>query len=168
VTWRWALPLLFVAAGPDRPIARLETVASLKEAVHRSSGRPLLVHFWALWCTACVEELPRQVTLAHELERQGVDGLFVDLDGFGKAASVKRRLDDLGAWDAARQAMLSTELDVEAVTPLFSPRWSGLLPATFAVRPDGKVAAEAIGPLTREDERRLRSALSGANDAGTR
>jgi thiol-disulfide isomerase/thioredoxin len=163
----WALCVLVIAAGPDRPMDRLQTAASLKDALH-PAGRPVLVHFWALWCKACVEELPRQVALARSLEKQGVDALFVDLDGFAKADSVKRRLQELAGWEVARQTMLSTELDVDTVTPLLSSHWNGLLPATFAVMPDGKVAAEVIGPLTTEGERRLRSAFSGANDAGRR
>jgi thiol-disulfide isomerase/thioredoxin len=162
---RWALLALLLSA--DQPIQRLETLESLKQVVH-PSGRPLLVHFWALWCSACVEELPRQVALARALSRQGVDALFVDLDPFAKADAVKRRVRELGASEVARQAMLSTELDSDSITPLFSARWNGILPATFAVLPDGGVAAEVIGPLTPDAERRLRAAFSGAIDAGRR
>jgi thiol-disulfide isomerase/thioredoxin len=162
---RWALLALLLAA--DQPVQRLETLESLKQIV-QPSGRPLLVHFWALWCPACVEELPRQVALARALNRQGVDSLFVDLDGFAKADAVKRRVRELGASDVARQAMLSTELNTDSVTPLLSARWNGLLPATFAVLPDGGVSAEVIGPLTPDAERRLLAAFSGAIDAGRR
>jgi thiol-disulfide isomerase/thioredoxin len=162
---RWAFLALLLAADP--PIERLETLDSLKQAVHPSS-RPLLVHFWALWCPSCVEELPRQVQLARALKKDGVSALFVDLDGFDKAENVKGRIRLLGASGVAGQAMLSTELNTDSVTPLFSAHWNGLLPATFAVLADGGIAAEVIGPLTPDAERRLRAAFSDANDAGRR
>ena len=108
------------------------------------------------------------MALARALSRQGVDALFVDLDPFDKADAVERRVRQLDAWEVARQAMLSTELNSDSVTPLFSARWNGILPATFAVLPDGGVAAEVIGPLTPDAERRLRAAFSGAIDAGRR
>src|SRR5580693_253529 len=78
------------AVAPPSTLLRLKDLPAVKRAVH-PRGRPLLVHFWALWCGTCVAELPRQLAFAKRLSDAGVDVLFVDADGFEKEAQVRRR-----------------------------------------------------------------------------
>jgi thiol-disulfide isomerase/thioredoxin len=149
------------SGAPAEPgeLPRLRSVKDLERAI-APHGRPRLVHFWALWCTACIEELPRQVAWARELRAGGVDVVFIDADGFDKAAPVRAHLVNLGALGVAEAAMLDMNLDVQEVTPLLARGWGGVLPATFARAANGAAVAQVIGPASQEDLSRLGRALS--------
>jgi thiol-disulfide isomerase/thioredoxin len=146
-------------APPALTLLRLSDLPAVKRAVH-PHGRPMLIHFWALWCGSCVEELPRQLAFAKQLSEAGVDVLFVDADGFEKESQVRTRLGELGGLQVGRQAMLNMALDVTDITPLLAAEWGGVLPATFALGADGKLGATVVGPASAQDEGRLLAALS--------
>lgn len=147
--------------APAEPAAfeRLQKLETIQQLSH-PTGRPRLLHFWALWCAACVEELPRLVPLFRQAKAAGAEVVLVDADGFEKEAEVRAHLSQLGALDAARHAMLDMTIDAERVTALFEGSWHGDLPATFVYRPSGERAFSAIGPLTPDQERELLRALS--------
>jgi thiol-disulfide isomerase/thioredoxin len=145
--------------APPAPFERLESLDAIRQLA-RPQGRPRLVHFWALWCPACMEELPRQVALAHRAKAAGAEVVLVDADGYGKEAEVRAHLSKLGALDAARHALLNMELDPDSVTAVFTDGWHGSLPATFAYRSSGEQSFKVIGPLPPEQEPQLLRAIS--------
>jgi thiol-disulfide isomerase/thioredoxin len=49
-------------------------------ATRRAAGRPVLVNFWATWCTPCVRELPELGDLAREFGDAGPEIIGVSLD----------------------------------------------------------------------------------------
>lgn len=165
---RW-LPLLLCVAsciqptrpdpGPSSVLQRLDDAAAVAQVLAPGAG-PHWVHFWALWCTACTAELPRQVEIARRLAAQGTRVTFINLDGYDKSPQVEEHLAHLGATAVARQAQLNMALDVEQVTRLFSPGWGGALPATFLRHPDGSPAAEVMGELNPGEEQKMIEALS--------
>jgi len=145
------------AGSGDQP-AQLTSLSEVSRLV-TPEGRPRWIHFWALWCSACMEELPRQVAWARQLRAAGVDVVFVDADGFAKADQVWAELERTGAADVAESALLDLSLDANDVTPLLSRDWQGLLPATFARRADGSSAGQVLGPASAEDFLRLTRAI---------
>lgn len=154
---RFALVLaLATAASADAgaTLERLDSVADAQAAL-RPRERALVVHFWALWCAPCLEELPVQAELARQAKAAGADVLFINLDPPEQSARVLEQLKTAKALDAARHVQLSQSVDPEAVTRLLDPRWNAGLPATFALLPGGAIAARALGPISQAERANL-------------
>lgn len=158
-----AAALFAIAAGAAADAGRppLEGLTSIAEARAALSpgGRPLLVHFWALWCSACMEELPAQGALAREARAAGADVVFVNLDLPEDGARVLQQLAKARALDGARHVQLSESLDPGEVASLVDRRWNAAVPATFALAPGGGVAARAVGAVSPEGRENLLRAL---------
>lgn len=78
-----ATPLFFAQTLPDasgRPLA-MSTFA----------GRPLLINFWATWCTPCVEEMPELSALHDELSPRGFAMVGIGIDHADKILEFSRK-----------------------------------------------------------------------------
>jgi thiol-disulfide isomerase/thioredoxin len=140
-------------------IERLDTLEAVGQLPHPTE-KPRLLHFWALWCPSCMEELPQLVTVARQAEASGAEVVMVDADGFEREADVKAHLANLGALGVGRHVLLDLGLDPERVTELFEGKWRGDLPATFVYLPSGRRAFSAIGPLRPGQDRQVLRAIS--------
>ncbi|HWW74299.1 MAG TPA: TlpA disulfide reductase family protein [Pyrinomonadaceae bacterium] len=92
--------------------------------------RPLLVNFWATWCTPCREEFPDLVKIREQYAADKLDFVIVSLDDpsdIGKA--VPEFLAEVRA--TAFPAYLLHAADDNNAINLVDPTWSGELPATF-------------------------------------
>ncbi len=151
-----ALVLALAAAPVDAgaSLERLDSVAGAQAAL-RPHERALVVHFWALFCPPCLEELPAQAELARQAKAAGADVLFINLDPIEQSGRVIEQLRKAGALDVARHLQLSQSIDPEAVTRLLDPKWDAGLPATFALLPGGAIAVRALGPISQEGRTNL-------------
>lgn len=144
-------------AGPERTestFATLHTEAEARAAL-TPRDRPLVVHFWALWCPACTEELPAQGELARQARAAGAEVVFVNLDPPEDSARVLKQLAKARAMEGTRHVQLSDALDPGAVASLVDRHWSAGIPATFALGPGGVVAARVVGPVSAADRENL-------------
>jgi thiol-disulfide isomerase/thioredoxin len=64
---------------PAPPIA-LPDLDGRMRALNEWRGRPLLLNFWASWCTPCIEEMPLLDAFAGEEGDRGVQLLGIALD----------------------------------------------------------------------------------------
>ncbi len=72
------MPLrLYTSMPPLRPVHRWLNGGPVRESDLR--GRPVLVHFWALSCAACKEQLPRVAELRGRFERLEVISVHTPL-----------------------------------------------------------------------------------------
>jgi thiol-disulfide isomerase/thioredoxin len=124
-----------VTSALDGARAPLETVSAeqLITRVRALGGKGTLVNAWASWCGPCRREVPMLQKLAPKFAAQGVSILLVSLD------------------EPADQAKALAFLEEEAITlPSFlaarplgpfklgmSPRWPGMLPASFLFDAEG-------------------------------
>jgi len=99
------------------------------------AGKPLAVHFWALSCAPCLEELPRWAQLARQHPEFRI--VLVNTDPPEAAPQVLRVLDRAGLGHARNMgfadrfaARLRHEVD---------PDWRGELPRTDLINRDGEV-----------------------------
>lgn len=92
--------------------------------------RPLLVNFWATWCTPCREEFPDLVKLRARYAAEQIDFALVSLDDVSDIeTAVPDFLSESGA--SALPAYLLHAEDDSAAINLVDPKWAGELPATF-------------------------------------
>jgi thiol-disulfide isomerase/thioredoxin len=160
--------LLLTTSSPaaEPTLVPLDDAAAVSAVIDRT-GRPLLLHFWALWCPPCVEELPRQVELAHRAREAGADVLFISVDEKAKAGAIRERLAALGAFAAARQAHMDMMVDPGDVARVIDGKWNGSLPATFVLT-EGRTAALSVrGEVQGDDGERLLAALRPPKPAKT-
>ncbi len=134
-----------------RYLSILITVAVLAacEPRHQATAdnaaeRWLVINYWAEWCKPCREEIPELNRLAAELPDQvSVQGVNYDgLSGSDHDASAEL----MGIAFPSSGEDPATQLNIER------PR---VLPTTYLIAPDGKLAHTLIGPQTYEGLRKL-------------
>lgn len=109
-------------------------------------GKPVLLNFWATWCTPCKVEMPWFQEFQKKYAAQGLQVVGINEDDDAQSTEVK---------DQIKKTLERTGVDY---TILMSDKKVGdayggldVLPATFFIDRSGKIVAQAIG-LASKDE----------------
>jgi peroxiredoxin len=122
--------------GGATPALELEDVDGKIHRLADYKGKVVLLNFWATWCGPCREEMPSMQSLGESLKSRPFAVLAVNV---GEGARAAR---DFGEKMALRFPLL---LDRDTKT---TRAWSArLLPASFVIGPDGKVAYSYLGAI---------------------
>jgi thiol-disulfide isomerase/thioredoxin len=103
--------------------------------IQNSKARATLVNVWASWCGSCKHELPMLQKVVADYEKQGAKLLLVSVDEPAEEDKAREVLADLGFSDRGFVAKQPLEPFKMALTP----RWPGMLPATFLFDETGKL-----------------------------
>jgi cytochrome c biogenesis protein CcmG/thiol:disulfide interchange protein DsbE len=131
--------------GQVAPDFTLETLDGGTVRLSDFRGRPVVLNFWASWCTPCRKEFPMfRETLAAK------DGAFAmlgvdtgDVRGDARQFAREQRADWPNGFDAGNEVARGYGVDP--------------LPQTFFIRADGTIASHVIRGLTeRELDRELK------------
>jgi thiol-disulfide isomerase/thioredoxin len=101
-------------------------------------GRPLVVNFFASWCTPCITEMPA----LEDAHRSNPNVTFVGINAGEQAESGSRIIKQTGVtYDILRDpsGVLTQELDILN------------LPATLFVDTDGTIVRAHTGPLSQDE-----------------
>ncbi len=101
-------------------------------------GRPVILNFWATWCTSCEAEIPALEQVFQEREGEGLVVLGVDW-GEGRVGAARAFLDRLGA------TYVSVMDPSGAIGDRYRVRG---LPVTLAIDKDGVIQELVGGELT--------------------
>ncbi len=132
----------FAASGPD----------DLRMTLSELRGRPVVINFWATWCTSCLAEMPvlEQQRLAHE-----EDGIAIVAVNVGEGAGDAREfIESLELFEF----VLAMDPDL-TVSDAYSVRG---LPHSLFIDREGVIRAEYRGQL---DEETMNSYVQAAIDA---
>ncbi len=144
VTLVWSSP---TRAGASAPAARIIDQSVVKAERARHKGRVLVVHLWATWCGACVDELPLLANLARQAKSRGIDFLPLSLDEpTARSAVHVARVLRATTGDARWSPILKVS-DAEALVAELDPRWEGEVPVFFVYDRQGRLHRTVVGDL---------------------
>lgn len=114
-------------------------------------GKPLVVNFWATWCTPCKKEMPDLQAVSEEYAARGLTILAVNF-GDESVRDVTKYFNDLGLTFAA---VLDPGQKISTRYGIFG------LPTTFFIDKDGVIQYIKIGPFLTKEEiaKRLESII---------
>ena len=142
-----ALLAVFAFAGSAASAFDLKDTAGKAQRLADLKGKWVVVNFWATWCAPCVKEIPDIAEFARgQGDKVRVVGIALDwFDGDKSTAA------DEGKIKAFAKKVGHTYPLVlgNDVSTKFFGKVKGL-PTTIVYAPDGKVAFEKTGPVTKE------------------
>ncbi len=107
-------------------------------------GKPVIVNFWARWCTPCRQEIPEFVKARARHKGSGVEVIGLALEEQGAPVREFAK-----AYDIEYPLMLIKDRSVELMSALGNAQLG--LPFTVAVDARGKIAFMKLGPMTAAD-----------------
>lgn len=130
--------LLFIPClgfSQDVPVVGLK---QLQEMYIQDNDTTYILNFWATWCVPCVEELPYIDQITEDYKNKKVKVILASMDGEKHMAT--RLMPYLEEKQLKSTVVLFSEPKPNSWIPVFSPDWSGAIPATI-VR-NGKLGKE--------------------------
>jgi thiol-disulfide isomerase/thioredoxin len=129
--------------GRAAPDFVLETPDGGRLRLSDLRGRPLLVNFWASWCTPCRKEMPEIVSAYGAWHAGGLEVVAVDLQE--NEGEVRRFADDFGM---TFPIVIDRTGGVGDAWRIGGPTQG--IPSSYFVDADGIVRARVFGPLTQQ------------------
>jgi peroxiredoxin len=135
-----ALPLLAQTPGNTAPAFTLKTLDGTPVSLSDYAGHPVLINFWASWCTPCRGEMPSIVAAYNAHQQAGLAILAIDLTD--QEGSTK----DIRKFQAEYQMPFPVLLDAKGkARKLYALRG---VPTSVFVGADGVVRGVNPGPIS--------------------
>ena len=117
---------------------------ALKALRKNSTGKLLLVDFWATWCAPCRKELPEFETMYRMYGHRAFDLVTVSINYPDEKPGVLKALTNE---HATSTNLIMGSTDIYSLLAAFDPDWSAAVPYTLLIRPDGTVVYKSQGTL---------------------
>jgi peroxiredoxin len=116
----------------------------LKTLRQNTTGKTLLVNFWATWCAPCTAEFPELQKIYRMYRKRPFDLVTVSINYPDEEAGVRKFL---GAQHASSRNLLSGTMDPYELMRAFDPDWNGGVPYSLVIAPGGQVVYKENGSL---------------------
>jgi len=117
-----------------------------------ATGKTLLVNVWATWCGPCTAEFPDLQNTWRMYRKRPFELVTVSLNYPDEEPAVRRFLE---SQHASSRNLLSGTMDPYELMRAFDPEWSGGVPYSMVIAPDGQVLYKENGSLDIMKARRL-------------
>jgi thiol-disulfide isomerase/thioredoxin len=136
-----------------KPIAlKPVTAEDLKSLRNNSTGKLLLVDFWATWCGPCREKLPQFETIFRMYGHRAFDLVTVSINYPDEKPGVMKVLN---GEHATSTNLILGSTDIYSQLAAFDPKWNAAVPYTLLIRPDGEIVYKSTGSVDELQLKRL-------------
>jgi peroxiredoxin len=108
------------------------------------SGKFRLVNFWATWCAPCVAEFHEFVTINRMYRHRDFELVTVSLNDPGERDAV---VAFLRKREASNRNLILASRDRETLLNAFDRDWSGAVPYTVLIDPEGRIVYSEVGSI---------------------
>jgi thiol-disulfide isomerase/thioredoxin len=122
----------------------LATADDLKKLRANSTGKVLLVNFWATWCGPCIHEFPDLETTYRMFRKRDFDMVMVSTNMPDEKPGVIKRLNQQHA--SGGNLLFGTD-DTYGLQAAFDPKWDAPVPFTVLLSPDGQILYRELGEV---------------------
>jgi thiol-disulfide isomerase/thioredoxin len=145
------------ATATAAPPAQLIKAAELRALLDRQRGRVVVLNLWATWCVPCLREIPDLVQLETEFRTRGVTLIGLGMD---EGSSLQGMVEPFRREHfPGFRTWLRNEPDMDTLVSVVDPAWNEILPTTYLIGRDGKVARKIQGKKTLAEFRKLLSEI---------
>jgi thiol-disulfide isomerase/thioredoxin len=150
----------FKEADSNKELAKIESQSvdvnlasadDLKSLRKNSTGKLLLVDFWATWCEPCIEEFPDLETMYRMYGKRSFDMVTVSINYPDEKAGV---LSALAKQHATSRNLVLGSTDIYSLIAAFDPQWNAAVPYTVLIMPDGEIVYQHQGAIDPVELRR--------------
>lgn len=137
------------AVGEQAPEYALSTLGGEGIRLADYRGEPVLLNFWATWCTPCRTETPFLQSLHELYEDRGLRVIGVSMDSPGSLDEIRSFVGEMGVTYDILHDSRQAGMDRFSIMGL---------PATYVLDRGGEIRFMRIGPVS-ESDREFLSAL---------
>jgi peroxiredoxin len=117
-----------------------------------TTGKTLLVNFWATWCAPCTAEFPDLMNTWRMYRKRPFQLVTVSINYPDEEQAVRRFLQEQ---KASARNLMPAAMDPSELVQAFDPDWNGGVPYSVVIAPGGKVLYKGNGTLDILKTRRL-------------
>lgn len=118
--------------------------AALRALRRNDSGKFRLVNAWATWCAPCLAEFHEFVTIDRMYRHRDFELVTLSLNEPDERETV---LTYLRKKEASNRNLILASRDRDALINAFDPKWSGAVPYTLLISPEGNIVYSEVGSI---------------------